>query len=149
MRVLEVLEYELLSGQRAPGRAVVSTRGSSHIVSGWWTRCTRDGAHAVRGGCLRGQRLQLATIGCASRLKQRYLVNANLHLGAKPFVIGKQLRNGFLHKPVRSVAGLGGEGVKLGTTAGNHIGSRRLFFTTLRCGYTTAPITQRPAPSDW
>ena len=70
------------------------------------------------------------TIGCASRAKHalnarvhffffdelaaRNLVNANLHLGLKPLVMGKQLRDGFPHKLVRSAAGLGRESVKLG-----------------------------------
>ena len=42
------------------------------------------------------------------------LVDANLHLGLKPLVMSKQLRDGFLHKLVRAAAGLGGESVKLG-----------------------------------
>jgi hypothetical protein len=88
-----------------------------------------DGARANRGGCLRGQRQQLVPTGCASRSKHALnarvhlflfeklaasnLVNANLHLRPEPLIMGKQLRDGFLHKLVRSAAGFGREGVKL------------------------------------
>ena len=67
--------------------------------------------------------MRLKSEACAQRarpflllneLAARNLVNANLHLSLKPLVMGKHLRDSFLHKLVRSAAGLGREGVKLG-----------------------------------
>jgi hypothetical protein len=86
--------------------------------------------HRVRLDSVHDDVRQQATIGYASRLKHALnarvhffffeelsagnLLNANLHLGLEPLVMGKQLRDGFLHKLVRPAAGFGGEGVKLG-----------------------------------
>ena len=105
-------------------------------------------------------RSEAAASGCASRAEHalnprvhffffdefaaRNLVYANLHLLLKPFVIGKQLCNGFLQKLIRSPAGLGGEGGELGFLL-----LRQMHFHIPRVGRAAASVNGLPAMVAW
>ncbi len=83
--------------------------------------------------------------GCASRLKHalnasvhffffdkftsRNLVNANLNLRFEPFIMSKQLGNGFLHQVVSSSACLGGKLIQL-----DFLILRQMYFHPPRVG---------------
>ena len=101
------------------------------------------------------------TIGCASRAKHalnarvhffffdelaaRNLVNANLHLSLKPLVMGKQLRDGFLHKLVRSAAGFGREGVSWASCCSGKCTSIRLQGRAVRMTVSTVGMALNSA----